>query len=192
MAMGTVLAGVIVAFTFIRPYYRYGVKSIYEFLDIGFGPLTKNLASALFLFTRVLMIGARIYLGGVIIKVIRQFLFPNSPIDLWVYFWGILFVTVLTTIYTTVSGIKAVVWTDMIQACLMVSSVALAIWLIVRHIPGRLATVSQELGGIPPFFQVGFHPGDGFCSPVKSFLQEPYTIASPLLPSTFLTISTHH
>jgi len=191
MAIGTVLARVIVAFTFIRPYYRYGVQSIYEFLDIRFGPLTKNLASALFLFTRVLMIGARIYLGGVIIKVIWQFLFPNSPIDLWVYFWGILFVTVLTTIYTAVGGIKAVVWTDMIQACLMVSSVALAIWLIVSHIPGRFTTVSQELGGIPPFFQVGFNAGDGFWSAVKSILQEPYTIASALVASTFITMSTH-
>lgn len=191
MAIGTVLARVIVAFTFIRPYYRYGVQSIYEFLDIRFGPLTKNLASALFLFTRVLMIGARIYLGGVIIKVIWQFLFPNWPIDLWVYFWGILFVTVLTTIYTTVGGIKAVVWTDMIQACLMVSSVALAIWLIVSHIPGRFATVSQELGGIPPFFQVGFDAGDGFWGAIKSLLQEPYTIASALIASTFITMSTH-
>src|SRR4030088_2344265 len=191
MAIGTVLARVIVAFTFIRPYYRYGVQSIYEFLDIRFGPLTKNLASALFLFTRVLMIGARVYLGGVIIKVIWQFLFPNSPIDLWVYFWGILFVTVLTTIYTAVGGIKAVVWTDMIQACLMVSSVALAIWLIVSHIPGRFATVSQELGGIPPFFQVGFDPGDGLWSAVKGLFQEPLTIAAALVASKRITMSTH-
>src|SRR6266699_656445 len=64
LAIGTVLARIIVAFTFIRPYYRYGVQSIYEFLDIRFGPLTKNLASALFLFTRVLGIGVRVYLGG--------------------------------------------------------------------------------------------------------------------------------
>ncbi len=191
LAIGTVLARVIIAFTFIRPYYRYGVQSIYEFLDIRFGPLTKNLASALFLFTRVLSIGARIYLGGVIIKVLWQYLFPNAPIDLWIYFWGILFVTVLTTIYTTIGGIKAVVWTDMIQACLMVSSVALAIWLIVSHIPGGSATISQELGGIPPFFQIGFDPASGFWNALKSILEEPYTIASALIASTFLTMSTH-
>jgi SSS family solute:Na+ symporter len=191
LAIGTVLARVIIAFTFIRPYYRYGVQSIYEFLDIRFGPLTKNLASGLFLFTRVLSIGARIYLGGVIIKVLWEYLFPNAPIDLWIYFWGILFVTVLTTVYTTVGGIKAVVWTDMIQACLMVSSVLIAIWLIVSHIPGGAATVSRELGGIPPFFQIGFDPGSGFWKAIKHLLEEPYTIASALIASTFLTMSTH-
>jgi solute:Na+ symporter, SSS family len=191
LAIGTVLARVIVAFTFIRPYYRYGVQSIYEFLDIRFGPLTKNLASALFLFTRVLGIGVRVYLGGVIIKVLWQYLFPNSPIDLWVYFWGILFVTLLTTVYTTAGGIKAVVWTDMIQACLMVSSVAIAIWLIVSHIPGGVATVVRELGGIPPFFQIGFNPANGLWNAIRSLLEEPYTIASALVASTFITMSTH-
>ncbi|HZC36579.1 MAG TPA: hypothetical protein VE242_13240, partial [Chthoniobacterales bacterium] len=191
LAIGTVLARIIVAFTFIRPYYSYGVQSIYEFLDIRFGPLTKNLASALFLFTRVLAIGVRIYLGGVIIKVLWQFLFRNSPIDLWTYFWGILFVTILTTIYTAVGGIKAVVWTDMIQACLMVSSIAIAIWLIVSHIPGSFATVSKELGGIPPFFQIGFDTGNGFWNACKNLLEEPYTIASALIASTFITMATH-
>jgi solute:Na+ symporter, SSS family len=191
LAIGTVLARVIIAFTFIRPYYRYGVQSIYEFLDIRFGPMTKNLASGLFLGTRVLMIGARIYLGGVIIKVLWQYLFPNTPIDLWIYFWGILFVTVLTTLYTTVGGIKAVVWTDMIQACLMVSSVGIAIWLIISHIPGGAATISHELGGIPPFFQIGFDPTNGWGKALKNLLEEPYTIASALIASTFLTMSTH-
>ena len=191
LAIGTVLARIIVAFTFIRPYYRYGVQSIYEFLDIRFGPLTKNLASALFLFTRVLGIGVRVYLGGAIIKVLWQYLFPNLPIDLWIYFWGILFVTLLTTVYTTVGGIKAVVWTDMIQACLMVSSVAIAIWLIVSHIPGGSATIGKELGGVPSFFQIGFNPADGFWNALKSLLAEPYTIASALIASTFVTMSTH-
>src|SRR5947209_15922680 len=50
-AIGTVLARIIIAATFIQPYYRYRVQSIYEFLEIRFGPWTRNLASAIFLFT---------------------------------------------------------------------------------------------------------------------------------------------
>jgi SSS family solute:Na+ symporter len=191
LAIGTVLARVIIAFTFIRPYYRYGVQSIYEFLEIRFGPLTKNLASGIFLLTRILGIGVRLYLGGAIIKVVWEYLFPGAPIDIWIYFWGIVFVTVLTTIYTAIGGIKAVVWTDMIQATLMISSVLLAIALILTHIPGGLSTVKEQLGGMPPFFQTGINHPDSFWAAVKSILEEPYTLAAALVASTFSTMATH-
>jgi SSS family solute:Na+ symporter len=191
LAIGTVLARVIIAFTFIRPYYRYGVQSIYEFLEVRFGPLTKNLASGIFLLTRILGIGVRLYLGGAIIKVVWEYIFPGTPIDIWIYFWGIVFVTLLTTIYTAIGGIKAVVWTDMIQASLMVSSVLLAIGLILAHIPGGLSTVKEQLGGIPPFFQSGIGQPDSFWAGLKSMLEEPYTLAAALVASTFSTMSTH-
>ncbi len=54
LVIGTILARVVIAFTFIEPYYRYRVQSIYEFLTVRFGEATKNTASGIFLFTRVL------------------------------------------------------------------------------------------------------------------------------------------
>jgi SSS family solute:Na+ symporter len=191
LTIGTILARVLIAFTFIRPYYRYGVQSIYEFLEIRFGPWTKNLASGIFLFTRVLGIGVRLYLGGVIIKVIWQYLFPGISVNIWIYFWGILFVTLLTTLYTAIGGIKAVVWTDFIQASLMLSSMVFAIWLLVHHTPGGLATVQQRLGGWPAFFQTGLDFRNGFWPGVKAVLEEPYTLFSAFIASTFLTMATH-
>ncbi len=191
LAIGTVLARIIIAFTFIGPYYRYGVQSIYEFLEIRFGPLTRNFASAIFLFTRVLGIGVRLYLGGVIIKVVWQYLFPDSPISLWIYFWGILFVTLLTTLYTAVGGIKAVVWTDFIQAALMLGSVGVAIYLLVGKIPGGLTTVGDKLGGFPALIQVGFSDEYGWLIGLKQMLEDPYTLFAAFLGSTFFTMATH-
>src|SRR6266446_6934877 len=106
LAIGTVLARVIIAFTFIKPYYDYRVQSIYEFLTVRFGTKTKNAASGIFLFTRVLGIGVRLYLGGAIMVVIWRYLFPSLPVNLNTYVWGIIFVTVITTFYTAVGGIK--------------------------------------------------------------------------------------
>jgi solute:Na+ symporter, SSS family len=191
LTIGTILARIVIAFTFIRPYYRYGVQSIYEFLEIRFGPWTRNLASGIFLFTRVLGIGVRLYLGGVIIKVIWQYLFPEIQINIWVYFWGILFVTLVTTLYTAIGGIKAVVWTDFIQASLMVGSMLFAIWLLVKDTPGGLTTIWEKLGGIPPFFQTGLDFDEGFWSGLKKVLEEPYTLFSAFIGSTFLTMATH-
>ena len=127
LAIGTVIARFIIAFLFIAPYYRYKVQSIYEFLDLRFGPCTRNMASGIFLVTRVLGIGVRLYLGGVIIVVIWRYLYPGDAITLGTYFWGILFTTVVTTIYTAVGGIKAVVWTDLIQACVMIGAIFFAL-----------------------------------------------------------------
>ena len=191
LTIGTILARVVIAFTFIRPYYRYGVQSIYEFLEIRFGPWTKNLASGIFLFTRVLGIGVRLYLGGVIIKVIWQYLFPGLTVNIWIYFWGILFVTILTTLYTAIGGIKAVVWTDFIQASLMIGSMVFATWLLVHHTPGGLATVQEQLGGMPTFFQTGLDFRQGFGIGVQKLFEEPYTIFSAVIASTFLTMATH-
>jgi solute:Na+ symporter, SSS family len=191
LTIGTVLARVVIAFTFIRPYYRYNVQSIYEFLEIRFGPWTKNLASGIFLFTRVLGIGVRLYLGGVIIKVIWQYLFPDLNVNIWVYFWGILFVTLLTTLYTTIGGIKAVVWTDFIQASLMIGSMIFATWLLVHHTPGGLDTIKERLGGWPAFFQTGLDFRQGFWPGLKAMLEEPYTLSSAFIASTFLTMATH-
>jgi SSS family solute:Na+ symporter len=193
LAIGTVLARVIIAFTFIKPYYDYRVQSVYEFLTVRFGRKTKNMASGIFLFTRVLGIGVRLYLGGAIMVVIWRYLFPSLPVNLNTYVWGIIFVTVITTVYTTVGGIKAVVWTDLIQAVLMFSSVIFAIYLLLRHIPGGFDTVKTNLGGLSnvKLFQTGWNPQLPFGPALKAMFEEPYTIFAAFIGSTLLTMATH-
>jgi SSS family solute:Na+ symporter len=193
LAIGTVLARIIIAFTFIKPYYAYRVQSVYEFLTVRFGTKTKNMASGIFLFTRVLGIGVRLYLGGAIMVVIWRYLFPSLPVNLNTYIWGIIFVTVITTVYTTVGGIKAVVWTDLIQAVLMFSSVLFAIVLLLRSIPGGWGTVKTNLGGFSNvrLFQTGWNSSLPFGLALKAMLEEPYTIFAAFIGSTLLTMATH-
>jgi SSS family transporter len=193
LAIGTVLARIVIAFTFIKPYYDYRVQSVYEFLTVRFGTKTKNMASGIFLFTRVLGIGVRLYLGGAIMVVVWRYLFPLLPVNLNTYIWGIIFVTVITTIYTAVGGIKAVVWTDVIQAVLMFSSVIFAIFLLVRHIPGGLETVKTNLGGWSnvKLFQTGWNAQLPFGPALKAMFEEPYTIFAAFIGSTLLTMATH-
>lgn len=192
LVIGTILARVVIAFTFIEPYYRYRVQSIYEFLAIRFGNSTKNAASAIFLFTRVLGIGVRLYLGGVIIAVIWRYLFPQTPITLQVYFWGIVFVTVVTTFYTMIGGIKAVVWTDFIQATLMIGSVIFAIALLLGRV-GGLGAVEEALGGWEnlDWARSGWDSTKPFGAALRGMLEEPYTLWAAFIGSTFLTMATH-
>lgn len=193
LAIGTVLARIVIAFTFIKPYYDYRVQSVYEFLTVRFGTKTKNMASGIFLFTRVLGIGVRLYLGGAIMVVIWRYLFPSLPVNLNTYVWGIIFVTAITTVYTAVGGIKAVVWTDVIQAVLMFSSVIFAIFLLIRSIPGGFETVKSNLGGLDnvKLFQTGWDSHLPFGAALKAMLEEPYTIFAAFIGSTLLTMATH-
>ncbi|MEO7724912.1 MAG: sodium:proline symporter, partial [Chthoniobacterales bacterium] len=193
LVIGTILARVVIAFTFIKPYYDYRVQSVYEFLTVRFGTMTKNMASGIFLFTRVLGIGVRLYLGGAIMVVIWRYLFPSLPVTLNTYIWGIIFVTVITTVYTAIGGIKAVVWTDLIQAILMFSSVIFAIFLLLHNIPGGFETVKQNLGGLGnvKMFQTGWNTELAFGPALKAMMEEPYTLFAAFIGSTMLTMATH-
>ncbi len=192
LAIGTILARIIIAYLFIAPYYRHKVQSIYEFLTLRFGPRTKDMASGIFLVGRVLGIGVRLYLGGVILVVIWRYLLPGHPVTIWTYFWGIVFVTLVTTLYTAAGGIKAVVWTDLIQACLMLGAAAFAVGTLFFHIPGGWETISQKLAGQDVgMFQTGWDATRPFGQALRELLESPYTILAALLGSTFLTMATH-
>src|SRR3982075_186799 len=193
LVIGTILPRIVVASTFIKPFYDYRVQSVYEFLTVRFGTKTKNMASGIFLFTRVLGIGVRLYLGGAIMVVIWRYLFPSLPVNLNTYVWGIIFVTVITTIYTAVGGIKAVVWTDLIQVVVMFSAVIFSIFLLLRHIPGGFDTVKENLGGLGNIkvLQTGWDSQLPFGAAMKAMLEEPYTLFAAFIASTLITMATH-
>ena len=122
LAIGTVIARVIVAYLFLRPFYDNNVVSIYEFLQIRFGVATRNAASAVFLVTRLLASGTRLYVAAVIVVLGFEMVHGVAATDqekVWIYGGAVLFVTALTTVYTAAGGIRAVVWTDVIQASVM-------------------------------------------------------------------------
>src|SRR5580698_4364258 len=107
-----VIAGIVVAYLFIRPFYDNNVVSIYEFLQIRFGKATRNAASAVFLLTRVLASGARLYVAAVIMVVGYEMVTSVAPTNeqaVLIYAFAVILVVVMTTIYTAIGGIRAVV-----------------------------------------------------------------------------------
>src|SRR6266480_1654612 len=117
LALGTILARILVSYIFIKPYYDYKVYSIYEYLTARFGVATKNAASAVFMITRLLAIAYEMISG-------RR---PGQTETLLIYIGSTIAIVVLTAIYTTLGGIKAVIWTDFIQASIMIGSALVAL-----------------------------------------------------------------
>src|ERR1041384_2508790 len=117
LALGTILARILVSYIFIKPYYDYKVYSIYEYLTARFGVPTKNAASGVFMITRLLASGARLYVAAIALALAYEMISgsrPNRTETLWIYIGATTAIVVLTAIYTTLGGIKAVVWTDFI------------------------------------------------------------------------------
>lgn len=196
LAIGTVLARVIVAFVFIKPYYDYRVVSIYEFLLVRFGERTKNGASAVFLITRALASGTRLYVAAVVL-VLGYEMFTGVALEplqqVWIYIGALTFLTAATAVYTALGGIKAVVWTDVIQASVMFGALGFSIWALLQSIPGgwsgAMATLNAPKDLI--FFDSGTQPTASFGQNVRAVLSTEYTIWAAIFGSTFITMATH-
>ena len=104
--VGSLLARFVVAFLFLGAFYRANCVSIYQFLGRRFGGVTHRTSAVFFLVSRINASGIRLLLaaGGLS-------LFFGVPV--WV---AVLVFTGIALIYTASGGIRAVIWTDCIQA----------------------------------------------------------------------------
>ncbi|MBU6453526.1 MAG: sodium:solute symporter [Cyanobacteria bacterium REEB67] len=195
VAVGTVIGRVIVAYLFIKPYFDLNVYSIYEYLQVRFGHGTRVAASATFLVTRVLASGTRLYVSAILLAVAFRLLTGVQPTEmqqLAVYLSSIVVVTVITAIYTSIGGIKAVVWTDCIQAAVMLGGAIAAILVLILNIPGGLSAVANFYQHSPmPFFTSGIIASAPLLTNINAVLRADYTIWAALFGSTFMTLATH-
>src|SRR6266436_2074186 len=196
LALGTILARILVSYIFIKPYYDYKVYSIYEYLTARFGVPTKNAASAIFMVTRVLASGTRLYVAAIALALAYEMIRgvqPGQKETLFIYIGSTIAIVILTAIYTTLGGIKAVVWTDFIQASIMIGSALIAVGLLYSKIPGGWDEIVQRHGsfGLSDFFTTGLDPAKHGWDKIKGMFEVEYTIFAGLIGSTFMTMSTH-
>ena len=196
LALGTIIARILVSFIFIKPYYDYKVFSIYEYLTARFGVGTKNAASAIFLFTRLLASGARLYVAAIALALAYEMIRgvrPTQTETLWIYVGATVAIVLLTAIYTTLGGIKAVIWTDLIQASIMIGSALVALGLLYSAIPGGWHSIVEYRGPfhLSDFITTGLDPAKHGWDNWKGMFAIEYTIFAGLIGSTFMTMSTH-
>lgn len=192
-AIGTVLARVIVSFLFIPIFYKHGVISLYEFLQTRFGPMSRKFASVTFMVTRVLAMGTRLYVSAIILVLAYAMWsgsLPGADEKFWLYAGAVVVVTLLTALYTSVGGIRAVIWTDFIQVGILVASLGFTIPYLLGKIPGGWSTVADTIKH-PAFFDFAKPDAPGVWAWVKNVFTQEYTIWAAIIGSTFVTMSTH-
>ncbi|RYD46638.1 MAG: sodium:proline symporter [Verrucomicrobiaceae bacterium] len=206
LMIGYLLARLVVSWLFIPAFYRHDVVSIYEFLEIRFGPKTRSMASVIFLITRSLASGSRLWVPTLLLIVIWNRANPGQSMDAWQQFWvtggALLVITLLTAAYTAIGGIKAVIWTDVLQIAVLFGALGFSVWYLLGHIPGGWEGAKTYLdrptdltfwkvrGDVPPTAEFVSKYGSVW-GEIKSVLESSYNLWAAFLGSLFVTLATH-
>src|SRR4030043_2256820 len=134
--IGSAAARISVAFLFIPVFYTYNCTSIYEFLRHRFGPETQYAGSIFFFITRLIASGVRLYAACLGIGIILG----------WNLAQTILAFTVVSIIFITFGGIKAVVWGGASRAIVFFAAGAVILTYLSLHINGGLSAAWQTAG----------------------------------------------
>jgi len=127
MAIGSLAARIIVATLFLTAFYKLKVTTVYEFLKHRFGEATRGTGSAFFIVTRLLASGVRLcVMAKVLDVVIRGIDFPTA----------LALVATIALAYTFFGGIRAVMWTDVVQFVIFIGGAWLAFGLLLSKIDG--------------------------------------------------------
>jgi Na+/proline symporter len=198
LMVGYLLARLVVSAVFIPAYYKHNVVSIYEFLEMRFGPRTRRIASALFLLTRSLASGSRLWVPTLLLVVIWNQLNPDRPLGNWEQFWftgaALVIISLLTAAYTAVGGIKAVIWTDVLQIAVLFGALGFAVWYLLGHIPGGWEGAKLHLqapNDLRLWQWEGNVPAATPAGKIKSVLETEFTVWAALFGSLFVTLATH-
>jgi SSS family transporter len=109
--LGYVIARVVLAWVLVPHYFRGEIYSPYQLITRALGPGAGRLAGGMFLISGTLAAGVRVYVTSIPVQLMLG-------IDL---FSAILLFVLLSWTYTYVGGIKAVIWTDVIQFLLFMA-----------------------------------------------------------------------
>ncbi|OLL72138.1 sodium/iodide co-transporter [Pseudonocardia sp. Ae168_Ps1] len=130
LALGYLIGRIVVAFVLLPRYAAGSLTTAYGYLGQRFGRGMQGTASVAFLLTRLLADGVRMFAAAIPVKVILA----GMGLDVS-FFWIIVVLSLVTVAYTYVGGIKAVVWTDVLQMGLYVAGGIVALAVIGPQLP---------------------------------------------------------
>lgn len=171
LVIGYVIGRLLVSLIFIPAYFRGSLLTSYELLQRRFGPQVKNLSAIIFLITRCLADGIRLYATALVIHVVTQ---VDSSIVISV-------LGAVMIIYTMRGGVSAVIWTDVVQLFVYIAGALVVLFSLLWQIHGGWGAV-LEAGRAAGKFQVW----DFSIDP-----RQIYTLWAGVLGGVALTLSTH-
>jgi SSS family transporter len=126
IAFGYILGRLAVIAFLLPAYFRGEMLTAYQVLERRFGVTTRRLASLVFLITRNVADGLRLFLTALALNI-------ALGIDMLPC---ILITTIATAIYSAAGGVRSVVWNDCIQFGVYILGAFAAVYLLLTQLPG--------------------------------------------------------
>lgn len=177
IATGYLLGRIVVAYTLLPKYYQGDLVTAYALLEKRFGVGARRFTSITFMGTRALADSVRVFATAIPIALIigpvvqQQYLMPTA----------ILVLGLLTLIYTYHGGMRAVVWTDVVQTVVYLGGGLAAVYMLDSRVDGGWGTILADAGSARKLKVFDFYLG----------FDRPLTLFAGLLGGAFLSMASH-
>ncbi len=150
------LAILFATFFFLPFFRRVGTVSAYEYLEERFGKWTRLYAASAFIVGQAIRVSLILFLVSILIEKI-------TGIDVYIC---ILLGGIITSFYTILGGIRAVLWTDFIQACVLWIGGMISLVVIIQALPGGLGQIFSMASEAGKFAMADLN-AEGVMEPVQ-------------------------
>lgn len=174
---GYILGRVMVARILLPRYFHGNLVTAYALLETRFGLGARRFTSVVFMVTRAMADAVRVFATAIPVALIIG---PALP-ERYAMPVAILVLGLLTVLYTYRGGMKAVVWTELLQASIYIIGGITAIVLIGRAINGGWSTIIDVAGSAGKLRVISWYTG----------FDEPHTMFAGLLGGGFLAMASH-
>uniref|UniRef100_A0A8C3AJF5 Sodium-dependent multivitamin transporter n=1 Tax=Cyclopterus lumpus TaxID=8103 RepID=A0A8C3AJF5_CYCLU len=122
------------AHVFIPVLYKLQLSSAYQYLELRFSKAVRICGTLAFIFQTVVYMGVCVYTPAFALNAATEF-------ELW---GSVLATGLVCTLYTTIGGLKAVIWTDVFQTVVMFAG-QLAVIVVGVHQTGGVSEVWRKV-----------------------------------------------
>jgi solute:Na+ symporter, SSS family len=171
LVIGYMIGRLIIVALFVPLYFKGELFTVYQVLDKRFGGQVKRTAASLFLITRSLADGIRLFATALVLVALTGWSDPTS----------ILIIGIVTILYTYLGGMSAVIWTDVVQLAIYLVGALIAAAVLLTRIPGGWSEVVAVGNEFHKFQLLDF----------TFELGRSYTFWSGIIGGAFLTTATH-
>lgn len=171
VVFGYLLARLVISTIFLPRYFEHQIFTAYELMQRRFGPRVRKVASLIFMVTRALAEGVRVFAISIVISIILK---TGGTMSIVV-------IIALTLFYTFEGGMTAVIWTDVIQMVMYVVGALVSFFVLLGKIPGGFSHALDLASAAGKLQVFDFHWS----------WTKPYTIWAGIIGGCFLTTASH-